>query len=204
VEKYNPDYYDSLDKTYSKILNLLEAGLKNRDAPFHIPVFICGDKNKHDARIVVLRGINETKNKMHFHSDIRSNKVKLLKFNSKGAFLFYDKTEKVQLRISGNTKINYQNNITEESWKKATHMGRQCYLGDKPPGADFPKPTSGLSDDVNNFKYTIEESEIGYKNFCVIEFFIESIEWLYLAAKGHRRALFKLKENTIQKKWLIP
>ena len=204
MQKYNRDYYDSLDKTYLKIWNLLEAGLKNRDAPFHIPVFICGDKNKHDARIVVLRGISKDKKKIHFHSDIRSNKVKVLKLNSKGALLFYDKTEKVQLRIAGNAKINYQNSITKESWKKTAHMSRQCYLGDRPPGADVLEPTSGLSDDINNYKYTIEESEMGYKNFCVIDFFIESIEWLYLAAKGHRRAFFNLEENKINKKWLIP
>ena len=71
-------------------------------------------------------------------------------------------------------------------------------------GSDFPEPTSGLSKDIDNSKYTIEESEIGYKNFCVIENFIESIEWLYLAAKGHRRAYFSLKNNFVEKKWLIP
>jgi 3-hydroxyisobutyrate dehydrogenase len=63
---------------------------------------------------------------------------------------------------------------------------------------------SGLPEIVDNFKYTIEESKIGYKNFYVIEFFIESIEQLYLAAKGHRREFFRLNENTVQKKWLIP
>ena len=38
----------------------------------------------------------------------------------------------------------------------------------------------------------------------VVENFIETIEWLYLAAKGHRRALFTLKNNSLEKKWLIP
>ena len=83
-------------------------------------------------------------------------------------------------------------------------MSRQCYLGDKAPGSDFPEPTSGLSNKIDNLKYTIEESEIGYKNFCVIENFIESIEWLYLASKGHRRAYFSSKNNFVEKKWLIP
>ena len=58
--------------------------------------------------------------------------------------------------------------------------------------------------DIDNLKYTLEESEIGYENFCVIETFIKSIEWLYLAAKGHRRAYFSLKNNSLEKKWLIP
>ena len=199
-----PDYYNNLDEVYLKIWKLLNEGLRNRDASFHIPVFISGEKNKFDGRIVVLRGVSETEKKIWFHSDIRSNKVKVLKSNSEANLLLYDKSEKVQLRINGVSKINYKNDITLDSWKKTAHMSRQCYLGDKAPGSDVAVATSGLTENVDNLKYTIEESEIGYENFCVIETYIKSIEWLYLAAKGHRRALFKLEENTIRKKWLIP
>ena len=199
-----PDYYNNLDKVYLKIWKLLNEGLRNRDASFHIPVFICGDKNKFDGRIVVLRGVSEKEKKIWFHSDIRSNKVKTLKSNSESTLLFYDKSEKVQLRISGISKINYKNSITLDSWKKTAHMSRQCYLGDKPPGDNVAYATSGLTEDVDNLKYSKEESEIGYKNFCVVEVFIKSIEWLYLAAKGHRRAYFLLKNNSLEKKWLIP
>ena len=199
-----PDYYNNLDEVYLKIWKLLNEGLRNRDASFHIPVFVCGEKNKFDSRIVVLRGVSETEKKIWFHSDIRSNKVKVLKSNSEANFLFYDKSEKVQLRINGVSKINYKNDITLDSWKKTAHMSRQCYLGDKAPGSDVAVATSGLTEDVDNLKYTIEESEIGYENFCVIETYIKSIEWLYLAAKGHRRAYFSLENNSLEKKWLIP
>ena len=199
-----PDYYNNLDEVYLKIWKLLNEGLRNRDASFHIPVFVCGEKNKFDSRIVVLRGVSETEKKIWFHSDIRSNKVKVLKSNSEANFLFYDKSEKVQLRINGVSKINYKNDITLDSWKKTAHMSRQCYLGDKAPGSDVAVATSGLTENVDNLKYTIEESEIGYENFCVIETYIKSIEWLYLAAKGHRRAYFSLKNNSLEKKWLIP
>ena len=42
----------------------------------------------------------------------------------------------------------------------------------------------------------------GYKNFTVIQCKIKSMEWLYLAAKGHRRARFDLENN--KDSWLIP
>ena len=49
------------------------------------------------------------------------------------------------------------------------------------------------------------QNESGYKNFCVIENFINGIEWLYLAAKGHRRAYFEINENKVTKMyWKIP
>ena len=204
MQKNIPDYYNDLDKVYLKIWELLKMGLQNRDLSFHIPVFICGNKKKSDGRIVVLRGINEKKKTIWFHSDIRSNKVKILKSNPEATLLFYDKNEKVQLRIFGNVIINYKNDLTKKSWNKTVLMSRQCYLGDKAPGSDTLFPTSGLTSDIDNLKYTIEDSEIGYENFCVIETFIKSIEWLYLAAKGHRRAYFSLKNNSLEKKWLIP
>jgi len=204
VQINKPNYYNDLDKIYLKIWDLLEKGLANRNSSFHIPVFITGNQNDFDGRIVVLRGIDKKEKKIWFHSDIRSNKIKTLKSNSQANFLFYDKSEKVQLRIIGSTKINFKNEITKKSWKKTTHMSRQCYLGDKAPGTDVLNPTSGLTDNIDNLKYSVEESEIGYKNFCVIETFIKSIEWLYLAAKGHRRAYFSIKNNSLEKKWLIP
>ena len=204
MQENKPDYYNDLNKVYLKIWNLLDLGLKNRDAPFHIPVFICGNENNFDGRIVVLRGIDDKEKKLWFHSDIRSNKIKILKKNPNATLLFYDKGEKIQLRISGKANINYHNQTTKVSWQKTAHMSRQCYLGEKAPGVVSSVPSSGLSEAIDNLKYSVEESEIGYKNFCVVEIFINSIEWLYLAAKGHRRAYFIFKNNSLEKKWLIP
>ena len=48
----------------------------------------------------------------------------------------------------------------------------------------------------------MEQSEKGYLNFTVIKCKIKSIEWLYLAAKGHRRAKFDLETN--KSSWLVP
>ena len=42
----------------------------------------------------------------------------------------------------------------------------------------------------------------GITLFSVIKCKIKSIEWLYLAAKGHRRAKFNLETNKMN--WLVP
>ena len=52
----------------------------------------------------------------------------------------------------------------------------------------------GLKPELDNFKFTKEQSEEGYINFTVIQCKIKSIEWLYLAAKGHRRAKFRFRK----------
>ena len=53
----------------------------------------------------------------------------------------------------------------------------------------------GLKPELDNFEFTMEQSEVGYKNFTVIQCKIKSMEWLYLAAKGHRRAKFDLENR---------
>ena len=204
MQKELPDFYNYLDKVYLKIWDLLSSGLLDRDSDYHLPVFICGEGKVFDGRTVVLRGFDEKNKILWFHADIRSKKIKILRINPNGSFLFYDKKKKIQLRILGNTKINHQSSVAQKAWEKTVHMSRQCYLGQKIPGTSTPNPTSGLSEDVDNFKYSMKESEIGYQNFCVVQTFITSVDWLYLAAKGHRRARFDLKNESVEKKWIIP
>ena len=46
MQKIKPDYYNDLEKIYIKVWKLLNLGFENRDAPFHLPTFICGSKKR--------------------------------------------------------------------------------------------------------------------------------------------------------------
>ena len=196
-------YYEDFTEIQKKVWDLLTDAVKNRNSEFRTPVFICGDSKDLDGRVVVLRKADSDKNFIQFHSDIRSSKINKIKKNPSCSILFYGKEEKIQLRLKIDCEINYKNDITKESWEKTGHVSRKCYLVTNSPGTTSQKPTSGLNGKFNDFNFTKEESEQGYKNFCVIRCKIRSIEWLYLAAKGHRRALIKLGK-TNEFKWLIP
>ena len=195
-------YYEDFSEIEKKIWSLLVDAVKNRSSEFRTPVFICGNNKDLDGRVVVLRKADQQNNFIQFHSDIRSTKIEKIKKNPKCSILFYGKEEKIQLRIKAECSVNHDNEITKESWEKTGHISRKCYLVTNGPGTESDKPTSGLDNKFDNFDFTKEESEAGYKNFCVIRCNIKSIEWLYLAAKGHRRALFDLKNN--KKNWLVP
>ena len=197
-----PAYYEDFNEIKKKIWSMLDDAVTNRSSQFRIPTFICGHNNDIDGRIVVLRKSDQQNNLVQFHSDIRSDKIELLKNNPNAALLFYDKDEKIQVRLKVNCIINHQNDITKNSWEKTQHISRKCYLVDNGPGTESDVPTSGLKPELDNFEYTKEQSEEGYKNFTVIQCKIKSIEWLYLAAKGHRRAKFDLKNN--KDTWLVP
>ena len=197
-----PAYYEDLKEINKKLWSMLDDEVTNRNSQFRIPVFVCGDQKDFDGRIVVLRKSDQSNNLIQFHSDIRSDKISKLKNNNNASMLFYDKEEKIQVRLKVECTINHNNEITKESWKKTGHISRKCYLVDNGPGTESPNPTSGLKPDLENFEFTMEQSEEGYKNFTVIKCKIKSIEWLYLAAKGHRRARFEIDTN--KEYWLVP
>jgi len=197
-----PAYYEDFKEIKKKIWSMLDDSVTNRSSQFRIPVFVCGDQKDFDGRIVVLRKSDQSNNLLQFHSDIRSDKIPKLKNNKKASMLFYDKEEKIQVRLKVECTINHENEITKESWSKTGHISRKCYLVDNGPGTESPTPTSGLKPELDNFEFTMEQSEKGYKNFTVIQCKIKSIEWLYLAAKGHRRARFEIDNN--KEYWLVP
>ena len=198
-----PTYYENFAEIEKKIWLLLDDAVINRASSFRIPVFICGSQNDFDGRIVVLRKSDQSNKLLQFHSDIRSDKVKKLKDNNNASMLFYDKEEKIQVRAKIECTINHENEVTKQSWLKTGHMSRKCYLVDNGPGTESLTPTSGLKPELDNFEYTMQESEKGYKNFTVIQCKIKSLEWLYLAAKGHRRARLEFSDYT-KGYWLIP
>ena len=197
-----PAYYEDFSEIKKKIWLMLDDAVTNRSSQFRIPTFICGNQSDFDGRIVVLRKSDQSNNLLQFHSDIRSDKIEKLKKNPNAAMLFYDKEEKIQVRLKVECIVNHNNNVTKESWSKTQHISRKCYLVDNGPGTESDIPTSGLKPELDNFEFTMEQSEEGYKNFTVIQCKVKSIEWLYLAAKGHRRARFDIETN--KDTWLVP
>jgi len=197
-----PAYYEDFKEIKKKVWSMLVDAVNNRSSTFRIPVFVCGDQKDFDGRIVVLRKSDPSNNLLQFHSDIRSEKIIKLKNNKNASMLFYNKEEKIQVRLKVECIVNHNNEITKESWSKTGHISRKCYLVDNGPGTKSPTPTSGLKPELDNYEFTMEESEQGYKNFTVIQCKIKSIEWLYLAAKGHRRARIDLINN--KEYWLVP
>ena len=196
-------YYEDFNEIEKKIWDLLISAVKDRSSEFRTPVFICGNNKNLDGRIVVLRKADQKNNYIQYHSDIRSSKINKIKKNPNCSILFYGKQEKIQLRVKAECKVHFDDGITKESWEKTGHISRKCYLVTNGPGTESEKPTSGLDNKFDSFDFTKEESEAGYKNFCVIKCKVQSIEWLYLAAKGHRRAIIDLNGSK-KFTWLVP
>ena len=61
-------YYEDFNEIKKKIWSMLNNAVKDRNSPFRIPVFICGDQSGLDGRIVVLRKADENNNVVQYLS----------------------------------------------------------------------------------------------------------------------------------------
>ena len=154
------NYYENSKEIEKKIWSLLTIAVKDRSSEFRTPVFICGNDKDLDGRVVVLRKADEQRSLIQYHSDIRSSKIEKIKKNPNCSILFYGKEEKIQLRIKAKCKVNYNNDITKESWEKTGHISRKCYLVTNGPGTLSKKPTSGLGKKFDNFNFTLNYSKV--------------------------------------------
>ena len=88
-------YYEDFSEIEKKIWDLLTNAVTDRSSEFRTPVFICGNDQDLDGRVVVLRKANQKYNFIQYHSDIRSSKINKIKIkivliiNSIDSFFFF-------------------------------------------------------------------------------------------------------------------
>ena len=196
---------ENSSEIFEDIKRNLTRGVKDRKHSFHTPVFSNIDnENSIESRVIVLRQFDSPNMVLNFHTDFRSPKVFSLQQNNNSLFVFYDHKLKIQLRIKTTSTINNQNKVTQEMWDQTKLFSRKCYLTEKAPSSSTNLPEDGIDQSLGGREPTLEESERGYKNFTVVQNQIQQIDWLYLAASGHRRLKIILKKQTPSFQWIIP
>jgi len=196
---------ENTNEIFEDIKRNLTRGVKDRKHTFHTPVFCnIDDENIIESRVVVLRQFNSPNMVLNFHTDFRSPKIFSLQQNNNSLFVFYDHKLKIQLRIKTTSTINNQNKVTEEIWEKTKLFSRKCYLTEKAPSSYTSLPEDGINENLGGREPTLKESEKGYKNFTVVQNQIQQIDWLYLAASGHRRLKIILEKKIPSFQWIIP
>ena len=196
---------ENTNEIFEDIKRNLTRGVKDRKHTFHTPVFCNIDnENSIESRVVVLRQFDSPNMVLNFHTDFRSPKILGLQQNNNSLLVFYDHKLKIQLRIKTTSTINNQNKVTQEMWEQTKLFSRKCYLTEKAPSSSTNLPEDGIDESLGGREPTLEESERGYKNFTVVQNQIQQIDWLYLAASGHRRLKIILKKQIPSFQWIIP
>ena len=178
---------------------LLKDGVKNRGSMFHTPVISSLNEKEIPSRVMVLRDHIASKRVIRFHSDFRSDKVRELKDNKTISVIGYDPNLKTQIRLTGKAKINHMNKSSKKAWEESQAISKKCYSVKDGSSTQMHKP------ELYDFHMKDISVEDGYENFCTIEIYYESLEFLYLQRQGHRRCKFKWNsKGKLQSFWLVP
>lgn len=178
---------------------LLKDGVKNRGSMFHTPVISSLNEKEISSRVMVLRDHIASKRVIRFHSDFRSDKVRELKDNKTISVIGYDPNLKTQIRLTGKAKINHMNKSSKKAWEESQAISKKCYSVKDGSSTQMHKP------ELYDFHMKDISVEDGYENFCTIEIYYESLEFLYLQGQGHRRCKFKWNsKGKLQSFWLVP
>ena len=190
-----PDYYDNLEQTLDTADRILSNAVDNSNTLFHTLVVSCFNGLEISSRVMVLREFCLQKKIMRFHTDYRSAKIRELKDQTSANVIGYDPALKVQIKLQGEIKVHYDDSVTQDAWQNSTNRSKKCY-----------SVKDGSSNEIENpNEYDIKEfePEEGYKNFSVLIFSFNSLEYLYLKRSGHRRAIHKW-DDKLNSKWLVP
>lgn len=198
------DNITELSDVLKHIWEELGQGASNSHSAYHTPVFASLSEGGSSLRTVVLRKVVPEERAIVCHTDIRAAKVTEIERNRAVSWLFYAPEEKIQIRAEGTATVHHQDEIAEAAWQATKLMSRRAYMASPGPGTPTDRPESGLPENMLNRSPLQDESEVGWANFGVIVSTIGRFDWVYLAAKGHRRAQFDWQDAAFVGSWLIP
>ena len=186
--------YDDLAASCAYGWSMLARGVKDRKSAFHTPsVATITETGSPTIRTVVLRGCASDAKILRFHTDTRSGKIAELQKNPGAAMHFYDAGAKIQLRLAVRLEM-LSGAAFDDAWAATRPMSRECYQVTQSPGSAIAEPAQ--------VQFDAAASQGGAAHFVPVAAHVLRMEWLYLAARGHRRALFDFENDT--QSWLVP
>lgn len=203
AEPVKQPFYDDLAAALAEAWAQLRRGAADRRAAFHTPCLatVRADGTP-SARTVVLRAVEQETATLRFHTDRRSAKVEEIAGRPEVALHFYDPGRKIQLRVEGLARLHRDDPVAAAAWQATRPFSRACYRVPATPGEEIAAP---LPADLGPAQLGhAEQGEAGAEHFAAVVVTLRSIEWLYLAARGHRRARFLRAGEIWEKTWLVP
>lgn len=177
------DFYDDLDAAFDHAWQELARAVADRQHGFRlIQLATTAADGTPRLRSVVLRAVAPATGQLQFHTDCRSHKVTEIAAQPRVALHAYDGRCKLQLRLLGSASPQQRDAASEAAWAASAEMSRVGYRIQPAPGAPITDPRA--------VTHAMPQAGLdpGYRNFMLVSVAVDRLEWLYLAAAGHRRA----------------
>ncbi|KAB1070487.1 pyridoxamine 5'-phosphate oxidase family protein [Methylobacterium planeticum] len=198
-----PPFHDDLAAAWAELWRLLADGVRRGRSAFHTPsLATIGAEGRPRVRTVVLRAADPETATLRIHCDRRSDKAAELLARAPCALHAYDPESKVQIRIEGRAGLHADDAVAEAAWAGSQPMSRVCYGVEPAPGTALARGGAYAQPDPEAAR------ALGRPNFCALLVRAESLDFLYLDRRGHRRAGWTRgaggSHGTWHGTWLVP
>lgn len=197
-DSFDAAFRDDLDATLAEAWRRLTRGAADRRSGFHTVQLATVADGAPRVRTVVLRAVAPSQRLIRIHTDARSAKVPELAADARVEVCGYDAHAKMQIRLRGLASLHRDDAVADAAWGGSGQGSRMAYRSATPPGAALERP--GTADPQ------VREplSDLGRENFMAVTVAVMRLEWLYLAASGHRRAVYEWSDGAVCARWLAP
>ena len=198
--------FDSIDKGAltleqipAAVWEILQQAADRAAHPFHTPCIATVGRYGPMQRTVVLRFVDPANRIVACHTDRRSAKAREIAESPRLSWHFYDRQEKLQLKLHGHAVVHTDDDFADACWERSAARSRVCYNTDQGPGTpvaappDAPPPIAGVDDEA-----------AARSHFAAIACHVDFIEWLYLSGSGHRRAMIEFDQSESTATWVAP
>lgn len=179
----------------------IKIGVKTSKHDYHSFVLSTIRNNNPDSRTVILRAFDVTSHLMWFHTDRRSKKILDLNKNEQISALFYDRSRRVQLRINGSASVDESSQSNREIWESMSPESKLCYTGPYAPSEQLTDYAPNIIVEKSAHEMNNDDDALGLTRFCRIRIKLNSLDWLQLNHKGHKRLEFNFNEK-IEYGWI--
>jgi len=191
-------FRDDLAETLAEAWRRLARGAADRRSGFHTVQLATVADGAPRVRTVVLRAVAPSQRLIRIHTDARSAKAAELAADARVEICGYDAQAKMQIRLRGLASLHAGDAVADAAWAASGQGSRMAYRAAVAPGAPLERP-----EDVDP-QTRAPLSDLGRENFMAVTVAVARLEWLYLAASGHRRALYEWSGAALCARWLAP
>ncbi|MEM9052005.1 MAG: pyridoxamine 5'-phosphate oxidase family protein [Bacteroidota bacterium] len=177
--------HHDLESIYRLCISQLVRGIQKKNHPFREVALVTAG-NEPNARMVILRKVEQDPFRILIYTDFRSEKVQEIAQNPGVAFLLWHPSSKFQLKLKTTASIHHKDELAKSLYVQQPLRSQESYNTANAPGTK-----------INSLKNPRIElrKEFVSTDFVVLSCAVNEMEALQLSRDGHIRARFNIQEN---------
>ncbi|RMG57781.1 MAG: hypothetical protein D6722_24420 [Bacteroidetes bacterium] len=180
----------------------LDQAITTPGAPFQTLALATTFDGQPEARLLVLRALDQQARRLTHYADRRSAKIAQLEAQPRVCWLGWDPGAQLQLRLYGSARLHLDDDRAREAWDSMPASSRLHYSGPHAAGTPIDDPAQAAFAAYGTHENP--ESAAWARNFALIDTEVDAIDLLHLDRAGHRRAHYQWDGTSWQARWVVP